>query len=139
MVPRRAHKVLRWDGCPTATTSGPRPELAHAMIPLTFNRVGPMTFIPDFKSASQLIDQSLTARLGDDKVDLVCQTVESVYAPEGFEGYSMIFKGPLDRGFEQQMLTFEHPDLKDVVLFLVPINQVDDGYLYEAVINREVS
>ena len=46
------------------------------------------------------------------------------------------WKGPLDRPLEQRIYELEHAELGTLPIFLVPVNQVDDGFVYEAVFTR---
>ena len=51
------------------------------------------------------------------------------------EGYSLIFKAPLETPPFQGMFHLEHETLEPLDLFLVPINQKEDGLIFEAVFN----
>ncbi len=46
------------------------------------------------------------------------------------------WKGPLDRPLDQRIYELQHPELGTLPLFLVPVNQVADGFVYEAVFTR---
>lgn len=46
------------------------------------------------------------------------------------------WKGPLEHPLEQGIYELEHDDLGTLPLFLVPVNQVADGFVYEAVFTR---
>lgn len=74
---------------------------------------------------------------GGDAIDLELVEVNDK-TPERFEGeqFSLIFKGPPDLYFEQQICPMEHPSMGRLVLFLVPIDQKKDGFYYEAFFNR---
>ena len=58
--------------------------------------------------------------------------------PEGALGeqFSLIFKGPPEPYLPQQTYALEHPALGQMGLFLVPVAQEEDGFLYEAYFNR---
>lgn len=58
--------------------------------------------------------------------------------PERFDGeqFSLIFKGPVDPFLPQQICPMRHEALGQLDLFLVPIDQNEDGFLYEAFFNR---
>ena len=58
--------------------------------------------------------------------------------PERFDGeqFSLIFRGPSEVYFEQQICPLEHPALGRLDLFLVPVDQREDGFYYEAFFNR---
>lgn len=58
--------------------------------------------------------------------------------PERFDGeqFSLLFKGPSDVYFEQQICPLEHATIGAIDLFLVPVDQREEGYYYEAFFNR---
>jgi len=60
--------------------------------------------------------------------------------PVGFPGeqFSILFKGPSERMLLQQTCTLEHPEMGQLRLFLVPVDQRKDGYRYEAFFNYAV-
>lgn len=56
---------------------------------------------------------------------------------ENVENFSLIFKGPEDKAFEQKMHTVKHPKMGEFDLFLVPvISEKKGGLYYQAVFNR---
>jgi hypothetical protein len=56
---------------------------------------------------------------------------------ENLEGFSLVFKGPLEKSFEQRIHKIKHPKMGENTLFLVPIayGKMDAMY-YQAVFNR---
>jgi hypothetical protein len=53
------------------------------------------------------------------------------------ECFSLIFKGPMDKGFIQKIYTVKHPEMGELVLFLVPITYGKmDAMYYQAVFSR---
>ena len=58
--------------------------------------------------------------------------------PAGFPGeqFSLLFKGPSDLMLVQQICPLEHPEMGQMSLFLVPVDQKKDGYRYEAFFNN---
>ncbi len=50
--------------------------------------------------------------------------------------FSVLFKGPPDPFLPQGMHDLEHDDLGSHPIFLVPIAEQEDGFLYEAVFTR---
>ena len=60
--------------------------------------------------------------------------------PAGFPGeqFSLLFKGPPDLMLLQQTCTLEHPEMGQLSLFLVPVDQKKDGYRYEAFFNNAI-
>lgn len=56
---------------------------------------------------------------------------------ENVEGFSLIFKGPEDKPFEQKNHAVKHPKMGDFDLFIVPvISEKKGGLYYQAVFNR---
>jgi|SRR5689334_7804135 len=53
----------------------------------------------------------------------------------GMERFSAFFSGPRDRFLAQQTYSFEHDQMGDFALFLVPVKQDQNGFRYEAVFN----
>ena len=49
------------------------------------------------------------------------------------EPFSLLFSGPLEPFLQQHMYTLQHDELGMVEMFLVPVNQVENNYFYEAV------
>lgn len=72
---------------------------------------------------------------GDQTLELhLDEVAEAPHTPEGFESFSLIFAGK--GGFlEQATYTLEHPEMKQIDLFLVPISQSGDTVYYESVFN----
>jgi hypothetical protein len=68
------------------------------------------------------------------EVELV--KVSEFVASAGQEGFSVEFLGPLDTRAKQGTYKFEHADMGTFDLFIVPIGQIQDGIIYEAVFNR---
>lgn len=52
------------------------------------------------------------------------------------ERFAIVFRGPRDPLLSQAIYPFEHDEMGEFSLFVVPIQQDDAGSLYEAVFNR---
>ena len=52
------------------------------------------------------------------------------------ESFSLIFHGGKDRFLPQGLYDLEHDSLGNSGIFLVPVGEQENGYLYEAVFNR---
>ncbi len=50
--------------------------------------------------------------------------------------FSILFRGPPDRFLAQGIHDLEHEALGTLPIFLVPIAETEDGFLYEAVFTR---
>ena len=54
----------------------------------------------------------------------------------GHEIFSLTFRGPIEAFLGQGMVSMSHDAIGDFELFIVPVAQTSDGFLYEAVFNR---
>ena len=52
------------------------------------------------------------------------------------ESFSLLFRGPTDAYLAQGMYRFQHEQLGEADLFIVPVGRDPAGYIYEAVFNR---
>ena len=52
------------------------------------------------------------------------------------EQFALTFRGPRDRFLGQGTFPLEHPVMGSFDLFMTPVGQEADGFLYEAVFNR---
>lgn len=59
-------------------------------------------------------------------------------APIGHEQFSLFFRGPLEPLLPQGTYRFQHPELGEMPLFMVPIGKEDSGYQYEVCISRTI-
>lgn len=69
-------------------------------------------------------------------IDLVLSEVSELKTSPRQEQFSIVFQGPLEAFLGQGGRQFEHEEMGDFSLFLVPIGQDENGYQYEAVFNR---
>jgi hypothetical protein len=56
----------------------------------------------------------------------------------GMERFSTFFSGPQSSFLPQGTYTFEHPEMGELQIFLVPLGLDKRGYRYEAIFNRFV-
>ncbi|HQU84922.1 MAG TPA: hypothetical protein PKY59_17415 [Pyrinomonadaceae bacterium] len=54
----------------------------------------------------------------------------------GYEMFSLFFKSPKDYFLPQQNYLLKHEKFGEGEIFIVPIEQNENGYLYQAVFNR---
>ena len=69
-------------------------------------------------------------------VELVLAEVSELKTSPGQEQFAIVFRGPLEVFLGQGTRQFEHDEMGQFNLFLVPVNQDDNGFSYEAVFNR---
>ena len=55
--------------------------------------------------------------------------------PGGMERFSLLFDGPPNFFLEQGVYAFDHEQLGEVTLFLVPVERGEQGFRYESVFN----
>ncbi|HEX7956523.1 MAG TPA: hypothetical protein VF508_06255 [Pyrinomonadaceae bacterium] len=72
-------------------------------------------------------------------VELLLTEVKS-YNPEtsqqlNMERFSLYFQGPADVMLQQGTYAFGHPEMGDLILFVVPIGRDESGFQYEVVFN----
>jgi hypothetical protein len=61
------------------------------------------------------------------------------HSRENVESFSLIFKGPLEKPFEQRIHKIKHPEMGELEMFLVPITYGKmDAMYYQAVFNRVI-
>lgn len=55
-----------------------------------------------------------------------------------YEMFSLIFSGPREYLLPQQLYKLSHEKLGEGEIFIVPIEQKENGFLYQAVFNRRI-
>ncbi len=61
----------------------------------------------------------------------------SEHNKENLECFSLLFKGPKEKFFDQKLYKVTHPEMGEINLFLVPVvHEKQDAYYYESVFNR---
>lgn len=55
--------------------------------------------------------------------------------PGGMERFSLYFEGPGDIMLQQNTFTLDHPEMGELLLFIVPIGRDERGFRYEVVFN----
>jgi hypothetical protein len=51
------------------------------------------------------------------------------------ERYSLFFYGPADIMLKQGTFTLDHPEMGEIMLFMVPVGREERGFRYEVVFN----
>ena len=70
------------------------------------------------------------------RVELELAEVSELKEFPGQEQFAVVFRGPNEIFLGQGVRSFEHDQLGEFGLFIVPIRQDAEGYYYEAVFNR---
>jgi hypothetical protein len=92
-------------------------------------------------SFSQHLNTKFSADVGSAEpveLELVNVVVRSSGPNEaaGMERFSTFFRGPLNAFLPQQTYEVSHPEMGQMLIFLVATGQDEKGYQYEAVFNR---
>ena len=59
------------------------------------------------------------------------------HSRENLESFSLLFKGPRDRFFDQRLYIVKHAKMGELDLFLVPVvHEKQDAFYYEAVFSQ---
>jgi hypothetical protein len=87
------------------------------------------------QSYKEQVGSSFHVMLGDDLVDIVLIDVTDKSEPLA-EQFTLLFRGPLDRFFEQNTYDLGHDVLGLEPIFIVPVGRQADGFLYQAVFHR---
>ncbi len=79
-------------------------------------------------------DGDLTVELVLTKVDSPNERILQQARDQGVrEPFSLLFHGPKQTFINQHMYTLQHNDMGLIEVFLVPVNQDEKGFYYEAV------
>ena len=70
------------------------------------------------------------------EVELTLVEVSGLRSSPRAEVFSLEFHGPVDNPLPQGEYRFEHPDVGDFALFIVPVGRDVDAMQYEALFNR---
>lgn len=84
------------------------------------------------------VGDTFVADFGDDgTLDLTLAEAEvQSTGNDHDEAFSLVFRGPLDNVFEQATVPILHESVGALDIFLVPVADVDDGRLYQAIFTR---
>jgi len=80
----------------------------------------------------------LIKRDQSDHVEVELIEAEDLKSTPRLEQFSIIFRGPLDPPLPQATYEFEHAEMGDMHLFIVPIRRDQDGMYYEAIFNLPI-
>ena len=91
------------------------------------------------KEFSQHLNTTFHVKFPDGQIDLELDEVKGYLSKhrerEGMERFSAFFQGPLQPQLPQHLYTLEHDQMGEFDIFLVPIEQSERGFRYEAVFN----
>jgi len=86
---------------------------------------------------SRHLNTNFRISLGEsDTLDVELNTVNELQLSPYQERFAIIFRGPKEPFLGQGSFRFQHDEMGEFILFLVPIRQDEAGTYYEAVFNR---
>ena len=95
----------------------------------------------DFSSKmfARLVGEKFSIQQGQQgklRAELIEVTDHDIKGNTNLEGFSILFRTPLDRPLEQNTYNFFHKQIGTFPLFIVPVGIDEKGRLYEAIFNR---
>jgi len=86
---------------------------------------------------SRHLNTNFRISLGESNtLEVELNTVNELQLSPYQERFAIIFRGPKEPFLGQGSFRFEHDEMGEFILFLVPIRQDEAGTYYEAVFNR---
>lgn len=84
-----------------------------------------------------LLNETFQVKLDDGNLFPIKLTnaLESKYSNDQFETFELEFSGAENLLLPQRLYHLNHPKIGDFTLFLVPVGQVKEGYIYQSVFN----
>jgi hypothetical protein len=96
-----------------------------------------MTAALDHETFSKHLDSNFLVQAGDaGTISLKLSKVSELQLSPRQERFSINFTGPLQPALPQGSYDFEHDEMGNFLLFIVPLISDEEGLLYEAVFNR---
>jgi hypothetical protein len=96
-----------------------------------------MEALPTHEQFVQNSKTNFQVKLDDQNcVDLELSEISDLKVYPGQQQFSVVFRGPNEVFLGQGMRSFQHNQLGQFVLFIVPIRQDVNGYYYEAVFSH---
>lgn len=88
-----------------------------------------------------IVGETLTLSIEEHKIPLTLSSIrERADAKDhGYECFTLIFSGPVDKELNQGTYTMISEKLGEFLLFIVPVAKSEKAMTYEAVINRELA
>ncbi|MCD9187395.1 MAG: hypothetical protein LUM44_13250 [Pyrinomonadaceae bacterium] len=81
-------------------------------------------------------DTKFTVLGFDEPYEIELSEVSENKERNGYEMFSLFFTSPKDYFLPQQIYRLAHTELGEGEIFIVPIEESENGYLYQSVFNR---
>lgn len=89
-----------------------------------------------YEDYKEINDPKFTVLGFDQLYEIELSEVTENKTINGYEMFSLYFTSPKDYFLPQQIYTLAHKELGEGEIFIVPIEQSESGYKYQAVFNR---
>jgi hypothetical protein len=91
----------------------------------------------EHETFSRHLNTKFRISLGDSNtVEAELSAVNDLQLSPRQERFAIVFRGPGEAFLPQGSYSFDHDEMGEFTLFIVPISQDDDGIYYEACFNR---
>jgi hypothetical protein len=91
----------------------------------------------EYEVFSRHLNTNFRISLGEaNTLEVDLNTVNELELSPRQERFAIIFRGPKEPFLPQGSYRFEHDEMGEFILFIVPISQDDEGVYYEACFNR---
>lgn len=91
----------------------------------------------EHETFSRYLNTNFRISLGESNtLEAELSTVNELQLSPRQERFAIVFRGPRQPVLNQGSYRFEHDEMGEFILFIVPLSQDDDGTFYEAVFNR---
>lgn len=96
-----------------------------------------MTATLEHETFSRYLNTTFRVSLGESNaIEAELSTVNDLQLSPQQERFALEFRGPKEPLLNQGSYRFEHDEMGEFILFIVPLRQDNDGTIYEAVFNR---
>jgi hypothetical protein len=86
---------------------------------------------------SKYLNKNFRISIGESNtVEAELREVSELLLSPGQQRFAIVFRGPREPLLNQGTYRFEHDEMGEFKLFIVPFRQDDQGTFYEAVFNR---
>ena len=96
-----------------------------------------MEALLDHEIFSRYLNTTFRISLSDSNIiEAELNTVSDLQLSPQQERFAVVFRGPREPLLNQGSYRFEHDEMGEFILFIVPLRQDDNGTFYEACFNR---
>lgn len=91
----------------------------------------------EHETFSRYLNTTFRISVGESNtIEAELNTVSDLQLSPQQERFAIVFRGPREPLLDQGTYRFEHDEMGEFILFMVPLRQDDNGTFYEACFNR---